>query len=223
VRVLLVDDDHAVLNGLRRAFVLEGYEVCTADDGEQALALASEFEPHLIVLDVVLPGLDGFTVCERLRRQFPASVPILMLSARDAVPDRVAGLDRGADDYLVKPFSVDELLARGRALLRRNQSSEQIVNYADIRMEVACRMAFRGLEELSLTPREFDLLEAFLRHPRQVLSREQLSQQVWGYAFQGESNFVDVAVMELRKKLETGNRSRLLRTVRGHGYILMDD
>lgn len=223
MRVLLVDDDRAVLTGLRRAFALEGYEVSTAEDGDDALDLAAQFQPELVVLDVLLPGLDGFTVCERLRRQMSSSVPILMLSAKDSVLDRIAGLDHGADDYLVKPFSIDELLARVRALLRRGPQPESVVQYADLRLELGSRQAFRCDDPIPLTPREFDLLETFIKHPRQVLSRDQLCQQVWGYAFQGESNFVDVAVMELRKKLEIGDRARLIRTVRGHGYILMGD
>jgi two-component system response regulator MprA len=224
MRVLIVDDDRAVLSGLRRAFALEDYEVLTAEDGEEALALADQFQPHLVVLDVMLPGLDGFTVCERIRDQYSSSVPVLLLSARDAVPDRVIGLDRGADDYLVKPFSIDELLARSRALLRRSQSVEDsVLTFADLKLELPSRQAFRNGQVLALTPREFELLETFLRHPRQALTREQLCQYVWGYAFEGESNFVDVAVMELRKKLETGSHPRLIQTVRGHGYILKED
>jgi DNA-binding response OmpR family regulator len=224
MRILVVDDDPAVLSGLRRALVLEGHEVATATDGEETLALVSEAGPDLIVLDVMLPGLDGFTVCERIRRRLGASVPILLLSARDAVPDRVTGLDKGADDYLVKPFSIDELLARTRALLRRTQSTDEaVLVYSDVRLNLSSREAFRGEQTLSLTAREFDLLETFLKHPRQVLTRQQLCHQVWGYAFEGESNFIDVAVMELRKKLESGNQSRLIQTVRSHGYILKEE
>jgi two-component system response regulator MprA len=176
----------------------------------------------LVVLDVMLPGLDGLTVCERLRAA--SSTPILMLTAKDTVEDRVTGLDRGADDYLVKPFALDELLARARALLRRAQPhGEKALQYADLTIDLDTREAFRGGEPLRLTPREYDLLVVFLRHPRQVLSREQLSQQVWGFAFEGESNFVDVAVKELRKKLEAGDRPRLIQTVRGVGYALREE
>src|SRR5581483_4981762 len=192
VRVLVVDDDPAVLSGLRRVFSLEGYDVTTAEDGETALALVKSSLPDLVILDVLLPGLDGLSVCQRIRAT--ASTPILMLTARDTVPDRVAGLDRGADDYLVKPFATDELLARARALLRRARGPvEGEISYGDVRLEPLTHEAFRAGEPLKLTPREYELLELFLRHPRQALSREQICQHVWGYAFEGESNFIDVA------------------------------
>ncbi len=221
-RVLVVDDDAAVLSGLRRALALEGYEIFTADDGESALAMVDALAPDLVVLDVLLPGLDGLGVCERVRAK--SATPILMLTARDTVPDRVAGLDRGADDYLVKPFATDELLARTRALLRRARGqSEGAMCYAQIRLNSLTREAFRGGEALKLTPREYELLEVFLRHPRQALSREQLCQQVWGYAFEGESNFIDVAVKELRRKLEADEAPRLIQTVRGYGYALREE
>jgi two-component system response regulator MprA len=221
-RVLVVDDDPAVLSGLRRAFALEGYEVVAADDGESALAQAQEQVPDLVVLDVMLPGLDGLTVCQRLRAA--SAAPILLLTAKDTVPDRVAGLDRGADDYLVKPFALDELLARARALLRRAQPpSDDRLRYSDLELDLPAREATRAGEPLRLTPREYDLLAVFLRHPRQALSREQLCQHVWGYAFEGESNFIDVAVKDLRKKLEAGGRPRLLQTVRGFGYALREE
>ena len=221
-RVVVVDDDQAVLSGLRRAFALEGYEVLTAEEGESALTLVEREAPDLVVLDVMLPGLDGLTVCERIRST--SATPILMLTARDTVPDRVAGLDRGADDYLVKPFSTDELLARARALLRRSRGqSEGALAYANVRLDPATREAFRGDEPLRLTPREYELLEVFLRHPRQALSREQLCQNVWGYAFEGESNFIDVAVKELRRKLESDGHPRLIQTIRGYGYALREE
>jgi two-component system response regulator MprA len=221
-RVLVVDDDAAVLHGLRRALALEGYDVFIAESGQDALASASARPPDLVVLDVMLPDLDGLTVCRRLRATAP--LPILLLTARDTVPDRVAGLDSGADDYLVKPFAIDELLARVRALLRRTQlQAEQTLRYADLRIDLDTREAERGGETLRLTPREFELLAVFLHHPRQVLSREQLCQRVWGCAFEGESNFVDVAVKELRKKLEVGDRPRLIQTVRGYGYALREE
>lgn len=221
-RVLVVDDDPAVLSGLRRTFVLEGYEVSVAEDGEAALDQAHDRPFDLIVLDVMLPGLDGLEVCRRLRELSPT--PILMLTARDTVPDRVAGLDHGADDYLVKPFALDELMARARALLRRSRAAhETALEYADLTLSPATREAFRAGAPLKLTPREYDLLAVFLRHPRQALSREQLCQQVWGYAFEGESNFIDVAVKELRKKLAADGGSRLIQTVRGHGYALRED
>jgi two-component system, OmpR family, response regulator MprA len=219
MRILIVDDDRAVLSGLRRAFALAAYDVLTAETGEEALALAEHQDPDLIVLDILLPGLDGFTVCERIRENL--QIPILLLSAKDAVPDRVMGLDKGADDYLVKPFSVDELLARARALLRRRASgNDSSVRFADVLLDPLARQAYRCEQKLLLTFHEFELLSTFLRHPRQVLTRAQLCQHVWGYTYEGESNFIDVAVMELRKKLEKDGSSRLIQTVRGAGYML---
>jgi two-component system response regulator MprA len=217
-RVLLVDDDPAVLRGLRRALSLEGYEVAIAEDGETALLLFGAHSPDVVILDVMLPGIDGLTACERIRAD--SSVPILMLTARDTLPDRVAGLDSGADDYLVKPFATGELLARIRALLRRASPHSEGLRYADIRIDPQTREAFRDEEPLALTPHEYKLLVCFLTHPRQALSREQLCQHVWGYSYVGESNFVDVAVKELRKKLRVGGKSSLIQTVRGYGYAL---
>jgi two-component system, OmpR family, response regulator MprA len=221
-RVMVVDDDPAVLSGLRRALTLEGYEVTTAGDGETAVMLAESTRPDLIVLDVMLPGIDGYTVCSHLRQS--QQMPILMLTAKDTVPDRVTGLDHGADDYLVKPFAVDELAARVRALLRRAQpEADQVLSYADVILDVAGHEAFRAAKPLHLSPREFELLELFMRNPRQALSRERLCQNVWGYAFEGESNFVDVAVKELRKKIEADGGPRLIQTVRGLGYVLREE
>lgn len=221
-RVLLVDDDPAVLTSLRRAMELDGYEVLVAIDGDTALDIAQSQLPDLLVLDVMLPGLDGFTVCERIRAG--SSTPILMLTARDTVPDRVAGLDRGADDYLVKPFAVDELLARMRALLRRGPGpKDATLRYADLSLDALTREASRAGRPIKLTPLELELLEVFLRHPRQALSRNRLAQQVWGYSFEGESNFVDVAVKELRKKIEAEGRPRLIQTLRGYGYALREE
>jgi two-component system response regulator MprA len=223
MRLLLVDDDPAVLSGLRRALTLEGYEVLLAEDGETALAVAAEQDPDLVILDVMLPGLDGLTVCHRLRDATP-TLPVLMLTARDTVPDRVTGLHAGADDYLVKPFAIDELVARVQALLRRTHPhEEEMLSYADLRIHPRTREAFCGHEPLKLTLREYDLLVTFLRHPRQALSRDQLCQQVWGYGFEGESNFVDVAVKELRRKLEAETRPRLIQTIRGFGYALREE
>jgi len=217
-RVLLVDDDPAVLSGLRRALALEGYEVVAAEDGETALLGVGVHAPDIVILDVMLPGMDGLTACEKIRAS--SSVPILMLTARDTLPDRVAGLDSGADDYLVKPFAADELLARVRALLRRTNPHPEALRYADIRIDPHTREAFRGDDPLTLTPHEYELLVCFLKHPRQALSREQLCQHVWGYSYVGESNFVDVAVKELRKKLRVEGKSGLIQTVRGYGYAL---
>ena len=222
-RVLIVDDDPAVLSALRRALALEGYDVLTAQEGQEALGLASTSAPDLVVLDIMLPGIDGLAVCQRLRTF--SDVPILILTARDTVFDRVAGLDRGADDYLVKPFALDELLARARALLRRAHAKDvqEVLQLEDLRIDLTAREAFRGGEPLKLTPREYELLVFLARHPRQALSRDQLSQHVWGYAFEGESNFVDVAVKELRRKVEANGRSRLIQTVRGYGYALREE
>jgi two-component system response regulator MprA len=221
-RVLVVDDDPAVLSGLRRALALEGYAVCVAESGEAALALAAAEAPDVVVLDVMLPDVDGLTVCRRLREV--GAMPIVLLTAKDTVPDRVAGLDSGADDYLVKPFALDELLARVRAQLRRSQHrADRLLQYADLRLDLETREATRLDEPLRLTPREFELLAVFLQHPRQVLSRDQLCQRVWGFAFEGESNFVDVAVKELRKKLEANGERRLIQTVRGFGYALREE
>ncbi len=223
-RVLVVDDDPAVLSVLRRSLLLGGYDVVVAEDGERALAMATAERPNLVVLDVMLPGIDGFAVCRQMRAE-EAEVPILMLTAKDTVPDRVSGLDSGADDYLVKPFSVDELLARVRALLRRVQKpgNSDEVSHLDLRIDLRGREAFRGERMLKLTAREFELLLTFVRHAQQALSRDQLAQLVWGYAFEGESNFIDVAVKNLRTKLEEGGESRLIQTVRGYGYALREE
>ena len=216
-RVLLVDDDPAVLKALSRAFTLEGFDVRTATDGEAGLRQAEEQAPDLIVLDVMLPDIDGFTACEQIRC-FSAT-PILMLTARDTVPDRVRGLDRGADDYLVKPFSLDELLARSRALLRRTHpQTGNVLEYEDVSLDLLTRQVFRGGRMLQLTPHEFELLAFFLQHQRLALTREQLSEHVWGFSYSGESNFVDAAVKDLRRKLEADGGVRLIETLRGHGY-----
>ena len=220
-RVLLVDDDTAVLSALRRAFVLEGYDVLVASTGELAVDLATSQSLDLVVLDVMLPDLDGVAVCQRLRSS--SSVPVLMLTARDTVPDRVAGLDSGADDYLVKPFALDELLARARALVRRSLPAlQETLEFAGVTLDTKTREAFQDGQPLRVTPRELELLEFFMRHPRQVLSREQLCQHVWGYAFEGESNFIDVAIKGLRKKLEVEGQPQLIQTVRGYGYALRE-
>jgi two-component system, OmpR family, response regulator MprA len=167
----------------------------------------------------MLPGMDGCAACQQIRRS--SRLPVLILTAKDTVPDRVAGLDRGADDYLVKPFSLDELLARIRALLRRSQpEAGPTLSYADLMIDLSAREVYRGKQLLQVSPREYELLLLFIRHPRQALSRDQICQQVWGYAFEGESNFVDVAIKELRKKLGDGPNERLIQTVRGFGYML---
>ncbi|MHB1132615.1 MAG: response regulator transcription factor [Chloroflexota bacterium] len=220
-RVLLVDDDEAVLNSLRRALALGGYEVRVAADGATALSLAEDEMPDLVVLDVMLPDVSGFEVCRLLR--LASAVPILLLTARDTVPDRVKGLDLGADDYLVKPFSLDELLARVRALLRRaGHGGQEVLVCGLLRLDIGTREAYRAGRPLALTAQQYNLLAALMRHPRQVLSREQLCGMVWGDTFAGESNFVDAAVMELRRKLEAGGHERVVHTVRGFGYVLRE-
>jgi len=225
-RILVVEDDPKVLSALTRGLALEGYEVDSAEDGPGALALAAARPPDVAVLDVMLPGMSGLEVCDRLRRDGVrvAPFPILFLTARDSVQDRVAGLDRGADDYLVKPFAFDELVARLRALLRRAKPAEpdELLRYGDLELSPATREVWRAGEALALTAREFDLLEFFLRHPRRVLTRARILEQVWGYDYLGGSNVIDVYVRVLREKLETGERQRLIQTVRGVGYALRE-
>ena len=220
-RILVVDDDPLILKAMQRGLGFEGYRVQTAASGEEALSAARDQEPDLIILDLMLPGLDGFEVCRRLRGGL--STPILMLTARDAVRDKVAGLEAGADDYLAKPFAFDELVARVRALLRRAapEGSEQL-RFADLRLDTATREVFRGERLVALTAREYELLEFLLRHPRQVLTRELIFERVWGYDFLGESNVIDVHVRALREKLEAENEPRLIQTVRGVGYALRE-
>ncbi|MHB1004648.1 MAG: response regulator transcription factor [Chloroflexota bacterium] len=222
-RILAVDDDPKIQSLMRRGLSFAGYAVDLAADGEAALASARDNPPDLVVLDVMLPGLDGFEVCRRLRVGAP-ELPILMLTAKDRVPDRVAGLDAGADDYLVKPFAFDELLARIRALLRRARREEaEALHFADLVLEPTTREVTRAGKRIDLTAREYELLEFFLRHPRQVLSREVIFERVWDSGFLGESNVIDVHVMRLRDKLEAGGRPRLLHTVRGAGYSLREE
>lgn len=222
-RILAVDDDQKILSLMRRGLVFAGYTVDLATDGEQALAVARDRPPDLVVLDVMLPGMDGLEVCRRLCAGEP-NLPILLLTARDRVPDRVAGLDAGADDYLIKPFAFDELLARIRALLRRARPLEgDTLSFADLTLDPRTREVHRGDRPVDLTAKEYDLLEYFLRHPRQVLSRDQIFQGVWGSDFLGGSNVIDVRVMKLRDKLEAGGEPRLVQSIRGVGYSLRED
>jgi len=221
MRILVVDDDPEILSFLKRGLSYDGYEVDTARDGSEALAKARDSEPALVVLDVMMPGIDGIEVSKRLRKA--SGVPILMLTAKGTVADRVAGLDSGADDYLVKPFAFDELLARIRALLRRSQPREgDVFRFADLSLDTATRVVTRGDDAIDLTVQEFDLLEFFMRHPRQVLSRDRIYERVWGYDFGGESNVIEVYISYLRSKLEAGGRPRLIHTVRGVGYVLRE-
>ena len=219
-RILVVDDDPKVLSLMDRGLAFEGYAVDVAADGHTALEIARDRPPHLVILDVMLPGIDGVEVCRRLRANAD-DVAILMLTGRASVPARVEGLDAGADDYLVKPFAFDELLARIRALLRRLMPPEQeVLEFEDLVVVPSTRDVTRDGAPVDLTTREFELLEFFMRHPRQVLPRDLIFARVWGFDFMGESNVIDVHVMRLRDKLETGERGRLIHTIRGAGYSL---
>jgi two-component system response regulator MprA len=221
-RILIIEDDEAILSFLRRGLSYEGYEGETAEDGQTGLAIAGGNMPDLIVLDWMLPGMDGLEVCKRLRSM--GKTPILMLTAKDSVSDRVLGLDAGADDYLVKPFNLDELLARIRALLRRTQTPKQkTYEFEDLKLDTGTRRAYRGERVIDLTAKEYELLELFMMHPRQVLTREMIYDDVWGYDFGGESNIIEVYVRYLRQKLEEGGEPRLLHTVRGMGYVLREE
>jgi two-component system response regulator MprA len=221
ISILVIDDDPKITSFLKRALAYEGYRVDTAPDGPAGLLRARDHQPDLIVLDVMLPGLDGQEVARRLRAG--GDVPILMLTARDEVADRVAGLDAGADDYLVKPFALEELLARVRALLRRREAGHhEILRYADLALDTASRQARRGERVIDLTTKEYELLALFLRHPRQVLTRDQIMAEVWGLDYDGESNVIEVYVGYLRQKLEAGGESRLIHTIRHAGYALRE-
>ncbi len=220
-KILIIEDDEGILRFLRRGMSFEGYQVETAVDGHEGLNKAREWHPDLIVLDWMLPGMDGLEVCRRLRASGP--IPILMLTAKDMVQDRVQGLDAGADDYMVKPFELDELLARIRALLRRTQPERiPVLTFSDLTLDTASRQAIRSGREIQLTAKEYDLLELFMRHPRQVLTREMIFDRVWGYDFGGESNVLDVYIRYLRQKLVVGDEAQLIHTVRGVGYVLRE-
>ncbi|MGC8498214.1 MAG: response regulator transcription factor [Acidimicrobiales bacterium] len=220
--VAIVDDDAAIRTALGRALRMEDYDVELFEDGSSALRAVQLRAPDVIVLDLQLPDIDGLEVCRRIRRAGDAT-PILMLTARDAVNDRVAGLDVGADDYLVKPFDLAELLARLRALLRRHslgEGDEAAVRFEDLTLNPLTREVVRGERTIVLTKIEFDLLELFLRHPRQVLTRDQILDLVWGYTFDSGTNSLAVYIGYLRRKLEEGGEPRLIQTIRGVGYVL---
>ncbi|MET7427290.1 response regulator transcription factor [Dactylosporangium sp. NPDC005555] len=227
-RILVVDDDAAVRDSLARTLRFEGYRVDTARDGQEAVDAAHADEPDAMILDVSMPRMDGLQACRRLRGD-GLLVPVLMLTARDSVGDRVAGLDAGADDYLVKPFALQELLARIRALLRRSlltapsRPAADTLAFADLRLDPATREVWRGEHPLRLTRTEFTILEVFLRHPRQVLTRGVLFEHVWGYDFGETSNSIHVYLGYLRRKLEADGRPRLLHTVRGVGFVLREE
>lgn len=220
--VLIADDDRKIIDMLRRTLAYEGYHVVTAADGLEALSQAQAQRPDVVILDWLMPGLDGIEVARRIRQADPT--PILMLTARDTIEDRVQGLDNGADDYLVKPFAPAELLARVRALLRRTEgsSNERPLSYADLSLDPMTRETRRGSRNFNLSPKEFDLLAYLLRHPRQVLPRDRILQDVWGYDFGGDGNVLEVYIGYLRTKTEAGGEPRLIQTVRGVGYVLRE-
>jgi len=221
LEILVVDDDPALRTALDRALKLEGYRVSFAHDGRQALQMMTGGAQDAVILDLGLPLMDGLEVCRRVRERGDRT-PVLMLTARDAVTDRVEGLDAGADDYLVKPFALDELLARLRALLRRTTAtpSEGVLKFGDIVMDLQAMEVRRGQRELQLTRTEFRLLELFMRNPRVVLTRSRIFEEVWGYDFGASSNALEVYVSYLRRKLEAEGELRLIHTVRGVGYTL---
>ena len=223
MKILVVDDERAVRDSLRRALELEGYDVELAADGEEALErLSSNGEPDAVILDILMPKMDGLEVCRRLRRE-GHRLPVLMLTARDEVENRVSGLDAGADDYVTKPFALEELLARMRALLRRTSSgSGEVLRFADLELDPGTREVRRDGEPIELTRTEFSLLELFLLNPRQVLTRSVIFERVWGYDFGFSSNSLDVYIGYLRRKTEAGGWPRLIQTVRGVGYALRE-
>jgi two-component system, OmpR family, response regulator MprA len=222
MKILVIDDDPAVSASLERALKLEGYQVELAADGSAGLATLALEPPDAVVLDLGLPDIDGIEVCRRMRAA-KDDTPVLMLTARDAVNDRVQGLDAGADDYLVKPFALAELLARLRALLRRRSGEEgEVLRFGDLSLDLGTREARRGQRLFSLTRIEFDLLELFLRHPRQVLTRDVILERVWGYDFDSGTNSLAVYVGYLRRKTEEGGEPRYIHTVRGVGYVLRE-
>jgi two-component system response regulator MprA len=226
VKLLVVDDERAVRESLRRALELEGYEIELAADGSEALSALQEEapQPDAVILDLLMPGVDGLEVCRRLRAA-GNRVPVLMLTARDEVENRVAGLDAGADDYVTKPFALEELLARVRALLRRTTNGNgagEVLSFADLEVDLGTREVRRGGRQIELTRTEFALLELFLRNPRQVLTRSIIFERVWGYDFGFASNSLDVYIGYLRRKTEAGGELRLIHTVRGVGYALRE-
>jgi two-component system response regulator MprA len=221
-RILVIEDEERIASMLERGLRFEGYRVEVAHEGKTGLELARDNPPDLVVLDWMLPGMDGLEVCRRLRAA--DSAPILMLTAKDSVPDRVQGLDAGADDYLVKPFSFNELLARIRALLRRAApAGPEVLRFTDLTLDTGTHQAYRGDRPIELTAKEYELLELFMRHPRQVLTREVIYDRVWRYDFGGESNIIEVYVRYLRQKTEAQGEHRLIHTVRGVGYVLRED
>ncbi|AZB72992.1 response regulator transcription factor [Synechococcus elongatus] len=220
--ILLVEDDPKLLQFIEQELSLEGYQVTVANNGLDGLSLARSIQPDLLILDWMLPNLSGVDICLRLRST-GVQTPIILLTAKDEVSDRVSGLNSGADDYVTKPFSIEELLARVRARLRwANTGESDRLEFEDVSLNRVTHEVYRGQQRLELTAKEFDLLEFLLRHPRQVMTRDQILEQVWGYDFMGESNIIDVYVRALRLKLEAFNSKRILHTVRGVGYVIRD-
>ncbi|MBM7565343.1 response regulator transcription factor [Paenibacillus sacheonensis] len=221
--ILVVDDDEKITSLLRRSLAFEGYEVTTANNGIEGLKQMLASDPNLLILDVMMPQVDGWEVCRRVR-EGGSSVPILMLTAKDDIQDRVRGLDLGADDYLVKPFALEELLARVRALLRRKpdklEESSSRLQFEDLTLDLDSREAIRSGRRIDLTAKEFDLLQLLMQNPRRVLTRDSIMDKIWGFDYSGESNVLEVYIAMLRQKTEDGSGSRLIQTVRGTGYVL---
>lgn len=218
--ILLVEDDTKLAGFVEAELCLEGYHVTVASNGMDGLSKARETQPDLLILDWMLPGMSGVDICMRLRAT-GIQCPVIMLTAKDEIPDRVTGLNAGADDYVTKPFSIEELLARVKAHLRRTQvDNPEVLEFEDLMLNAITREVQRDRQLVQLTAKEFDLLEFLLRHPRQVLTRDQILEKVWGYDFMGESNIIEVYVRALRIKLETNNPKRLIHTIRGVGYVL---
>ncbi|SDX21771.1 response regulator transcription factor [Paenibacillus sp. CF384] len=221
--ILVVDDDDKITSLLRRSLAFEGYEVATANNGHEGLKQMLVSDPDLLVLDVMMPQLDGWEVCRRVR-EGGSSVPILMLTAKDDITDRVRGLDLGADDYLVKPFALEELLARVRALLRRKtdklEENSSSLQFEDLTLDLDSREAIRSGRRIDLTAKEFDLLQLLMQNPRRVLTRDAIMDKIWGFDYSGESNVLEVYIAMLRQKTEDGKSPRLIQTVRGTGYVL---
>ncbi|WP_219839255.1 response regulator transcription factor [Paenibacillus sp. R14(2021)] len=221
--ILVVDDDDKITSLLRRSLAFEGYEVATANNGLEGLKQMLSSDPDLLILDVMMPQVDGWEVCRRVR-EGGSGVPIMMLTAKDDIQDRVRGLDLGADDYLVKPFALEELLARVRALLRRKSDkldeSSSRLQFEDLTLDLDSREAIRSGRRIDLTAKEFDLLQLLMQNPRRVLTRDAIMDKIWGFDHSGESNVLEVYIAMLRQKTEDGSSSRLIQTVRGTGYVL---
>lgn len=222
-RILVIEDEERIAEFIERGLLFEGYRVDVAHDGQSGLSIARETPPDLAIVDWMLPGMEGIQVCERLRAA--TQIPIIMLTAKGEVSDRVRGLDAGADDYIVKPFAFEELLARIRALFRRStpNSRPEVLTFADLALDTGTHRATRGGRLIDLTAKEYELLELFMRHPRQVLTREVIFDRVWSYDFGGESNIIEVYIRYLRQKTEMEGEPRLLHTVRGFGYVLREE